>query len=559
MINRRFIRASCYCLTLIFFKTGLTQTLPVGTPLLEEVWRRQQIAGERDSNRSFMIRPLNALDDEEFDSLYHPLALGASENKNSFSFAKGKGKLRILPVTFQQQYNSHHPYGWNDGSMIQARGYQNQFSAGVFAKIGPLSIQLRPEFVYANNKNFGTFPSSYSDSIWANYYVFLNTIDNPEKYGTRSYAKVFAGQSSVKFNFKKLALGVSTENLWWGPGIRNSLLMSNNAPGFVHLTFNSTAPVLSPIGSFEWQLIAGKLKGSGILPPDTGRLFDGNRLYTPKPEDDRYINGMVLVWQPKWTKGLFVGFSRVFYMYDSDVPASFDGYLPVLGAFFKGQLDNEDAKKRDQMISFFMRLALPKEKAEVYAEFGRNDHSQNLRDFILEPEHSRAYIIGLRKLFSRKANKDLELMMEFANLENTSTALLRERPIWYNHYQVLHGYTQRGQVIGAGIGPGSNSQTIGLNWINKLKKTGFFIERITRNNDFYYMAFASSGNFGSHWVDVSVNANHSWVSNRLIYSANLSLVRSLNYQWRHEFDTQGASINRNSTNIFAGLSVSYVF
>ncbi|MFX8805488.1 capsule assembly Wzi family protein, partial [Acinetobacter baumannii] len=69
-------------------------------------------------------------------------------------------------------------------------------------------------------------------------------------------------------------VGISSENLWWGPGIYNSLLMSNNAPGFWHLTFNSRKPLKTPIGDFEWQLIGGKLV------EDTSALLEIKNLTT---------------------------------------------------------------------------------------------------------------------------------------------------------------------------------------------------------------------------------------------------------------------------------------
>ncbi|WP_216072810.1 capsule assembly Wzi family protein, partial [Acinetobacter baumannii] len=66
-----------------------------------------------------------------------------------------------------------------------------------------------------------------------------------------SYLRVLPGQSSIRLSTGPVSLGISTENLWWGPGCFNALLMSNNAPGFLHLTFNTTRPVKTPIGSFE--------------------------------------------------------------------------------------------------------------------------------------------------------------------------------------------------------------------------------------------------------------------------------------------------------------------
>lgn len=526
----------------------------MGAPLIEESIRRMQVKGELDSNTSFTVRPIDSrgIIGEDASNKLSNLVPETSKC-NSLSFANGKGIARLLPVTLKQQYNSHHSYGWNDGSMVQSRGYQSQLSIGVYSKIGPLSLQLQPEFVYAQNRSFSTFPSTHSDSIWRSYYNVLNTIDVPERFGNGAYAKFFPGQSSVRFNYKKLSLGVSTENLWWGPGIRNSLIMSNNAPGFQHITFNSTSPVVSPVGSFEWQMISGIFKNSGILPEDTTRSYQGQYLYNPKEDDDRYINGMIVTWQPKWTKGLFLGVSRVFYQYKSDLNKSFSNYLPIAGKLFKGgNVLREDTIKRDQMISLFLRLVLPKEKAELYIEYGKNDHASNLKDLLLEPEHARAYIIGLRKMFEKNKGNEVELMMEISNLQRPSTQNVRELNSWYSHHQVRQGYTNRGQVIGAGIGRGSSSQTIGLNWIKEIDKFGVTLERVVRDNDFFYDAFTATRSFGRHWVDVSLNLNKSWHRNHIIYSADLSLIRSLNYQWR---TGEGRDVN----NVHAGLSVSYLF
>lgn len=527
---------------------SLAQTLPVGTPVLEDTWRRMQISGEKDINTSFTVRPVYFNNsDSDFASKYDPYSLILS-TQNKFSFANGKGQLRLLPVTLKQQYNTNHPYGWNDGSMIQARGYQNQFSFGAYAKIGHLSIQLQPEIVYAQNKNFPAYAGQqHNDTIWKTYYTtVLNFIDNPEKYGNGSYAKIFPGQSSIRFNFKKLSVGVSTENLWWGPGIRNSLIMSNNAPGFWHATFNSTSPVTSPIGSFEWQAISGILKSSGILPLDTSSTFNNQKLYVPKPNGDRYLNGMIITWEPKWTKGLYLGFSRVYYQYEFTLQHSFEGYLPVLGQLFKKGLPYADQK--DEILSLFFRLVLPKEKAEVYAEFGRNDHSLNLRDLIAEPEHSRAYIIGVRKIFETHSKTQFEILSEITNLALDGTKLLREDPTWYTHPKVVDGYTNLGQVIGAGIGPGGSSQTVAFNWINGIKKFGVMFERVVWNNDFYYTAFEPTQNFLNHWVDLSINLNKSWQHKHFLYDANLSFIQSYNYEW-----------DKDARNIHATFSVSYLF
>ncbi|HYH14467.1 MAG TPA: hypothetical protein VD794_04565, partial [Flavisolibacter sp.] len=121
---------------------------------------------------------------------------------------------------------------------------------------------------------------------------------------------------------------------------------------------------------------------------------------------------------------------------------------------------------------------------------------------------------------------------------------------------VRHGYTNRGQVIGAGIGPGGSSQTFGLNWLKGINKFGAMFERIVHNNDFYYDAFASQRNFSRHWVDLSFSLNKSWIQKRFIYSANLAIVRSLNYQWRYD---KAVDRDVDVANLHAALSISYLF
>ena len=523
----------------------LAQSQSASLSFYDDVARTQQLNSRLDSLLSFCVRPNYNSNVLYFDSVTNQKLGGVPDGKVILSGSTG---FVLLPIILEQQYNTHRPYGWNDGSMIPAKGYQSQLSVGVFFKKSIFSLQLRPELVFAQNLSFSTFPSEQNDTIWKSYYnTVLNVIDAPEKFGSGSYLKIFPGQSSFRINYHRLSFGLSTENLWWGPGVRNSLLMSNNAPGFPHLTFNSLQPVTSPIGSFEWQLISGKLKGSGFL-PDTTKMFNNDPLYVAKDEGDRYLNGIILSWQPKWTKGLFLGFSRVFYQNLSDVPSSFNGYLPVVGKLFKKRLPSEDEKKRDQMISLFFRLILLKEKAELYGEFGRNDHSMDIRDALAEPEHSRAYIFGFSKIFEG-GKRDVQLFTEIANLQLPSTILLRAQESWYVHYQAREGYTNYGQVIGAGIGPGGSSQTIGIQCGEGFNKTGGTIERVVQNNDFYYDAFTRLHQWQKHWVDMSLNLNKSWSYKRIIYDARVSFIQSLNYQWYYA----------NVFNVSARLGISYLF
>src|SRR5690606_22671650 len=52
---------------------------------------------------------------------------------------------------------------------------------------------------------------------------------------------------------------------------------------------------------------------------------------------------------------------------------------------------------------------------------------------------------------------------------------------------IPQGYTQRGQVMGAAIGPGSSSQFLGADYLGERWQLGLFAGRIRWDNDAYYL------------------------------------------------------------------------
>lgn len=519
---------------LLSYHVSFCQTLPVGIfDNIEDAYRRQQLLGNDTSKSSYLIRPLNISSRN-----LHPIDEGYSlDNFRKTLYLSNNQKLALyaLPVVWQQQFNSNHPHGMNDGSMVQARGYQTQFSAGVYMKAGPLSIQLRPEFVYAQNKDFTELHEMNNGAAFADGYIkYYNTVDLPQSMGNGAYLKASWGQSSIRLNFDPVSFGLSNENLWWGPGFRNSLLMTNNAAGFKHLTLNTTRPIQTYIGSFEAQIIGGRLEQSDVALPSSK--------FKTKPNDWRYLAAMAVTWQPKWLPNLYLGFDRSFVVYRNEMGSSIGDYFPLFSSLSKsaygdpdltGGLNSEDLRKRDQYASIFLRWVLPESKSEIYAQYGRNDHPYNLREGLTEPEHSRAYVLGFRKLVPLLHDQEyIQIGLELTQLEKSTTRTVREGESWYTHYQVTGGYTNKGQVIGAGIGPGSNMQTLNVSWVKGLDRLGLQLERIVNNNDFFY----SSGAFDirKHWIDLAISGNYDFKYKDFIVNTNLTYIRSLNYQYALE-------------------------
>ncbi len=465
---------------------------------MQDIIRRNQLLGKVSAQHSLMINEFADVN-TALDSLF-PLRKKPTKN------------IQLLPINIISQYNSNYPFGRNDGAMIPARGFQHFVAAGFSVTKGNFTFQLRPELVAAANTDFETFPTEHYPIIWEKYYQWLNNSDNPEKFGNTAYHKIFAGQSFIKYQYKNIAMGISTENIWWGPGRFNALVLSNNAPGFAHLTAKTTRPFETAIGNFESQIIVGSLKASGILPADRYR-FDssGAPIYQPKPNNARSMVGIIMSWQPKWTKGLFVGFTAVGYGYHGATAPH---------------------HKKAVLGSLFARYIMPAEQAELYFEYGRNDKIPQPLNLAFETGYPRAVIAGFRKLFPTHHKYCWEFAGEITQLQlPTADLTLGTGNSWYTNASVSHGFTHQGQVLGAGIGPGSNSQSFDFSYVQGINKVGIKLERLVKNNDFYYNTFTQIKDFTRRWVDLSSTLHADWQFKYCIVSAQLAFIRTQNYQW----------------------------
>ncbi|WP_422355580.1 capsule assembly Wzi family protein [Roseivirga pacifica] len=522
--------------------------LAIGSAGIEDFYRRQQLMGEYDSTVSFLIRPIS---NNNFKS-NNPYLLGQS--------TKEKNKLIVLPLISQSKYANKQPYGWNDGSLLPVGGYQQLISAGVAGKLGPLNIQLNPEFHYAQNLDYDGFPLDAGTTLWSTYYRSqLNYIDTPESFGSEPINKLMWGQSSIKLELGPVSAGWSNQNIYWGPGKKNALVMSNNSTGFQHLTLNTNKAIKTPIGHFEAQVIAGKLDGSGYDPPRANMVINGQFIYRSRSEDWRYLSGIAMTYQPKWIPRLSLGFTRVVQQYSETAKENND-YFAAFSNLFRSN-DKFNDIVRDQLASVFFRYFWTSTKSEFYFEFSRNDTSIDFRDFFLEPGHAAAYLFGFTKLFpfQQKKNEFIEMELEWTILQQGSGRIIRDASTFYIHSQVRHGYTHKGEILGAGIGPSANAQTINVNWVSGMNKLGIQFERYVHNNDLYIYLFQHIRNYRRHWIDISAFVTGSWQFDNLMLGGKIGLIKSLNYQYQY-YTTPSFQVGfADKYNYTASFDVIYLF
>ena len=540
---------------------GVTQTVPAGIPILEEYLRRKQLNNLDEFNSSFLIRPIPLK-----DSLF----FGSKEINSSID----KLEIQLVPVISTNRFLQGRPYGWSDYGMIPNPGLQTYLSGGVQVNYRFINFTFRPELVLSQNSGFETNLEEMSSFQIQNKFITWNLGDFPERFGDGWVFNPWWGQSKLTFQYGAFEMGAATENIWWGPGQFNALTFSNNAQGFPHLTVNTTKPAKTFLGNFETQLIMGRLENSGFAPSQNQALND--RFFIPFTGDWRYLNAITLTYNPKWVKGFFFGFSRTFQQYNASRGNSFLDWMPVFEGFQKknffesGNSEDFDSNGRDQTITLFGRLVIPKTKSELYFEYGRRDHAFTWREYILNPEHARAYIFGFNQLFEvPEIGKTIQIRSEITHQQESINRIIRYGGIlpplaggirggisWHTH-NPARGFVNYGQPLGVGIGVGSNVQTFEIALVDEFDKAGIVFERLANNQDYYYKALLQFSE-RKPWVDLSMGVLYDKKFDNLLVSSKVQVIHARNYQW--QLDPRSTSEfpkGKNMTNLMAQASLIY--
>lgn len=429
-------------------------------------------------------------------------------------------------------YNSAIPNGMNDGSLWAGRGLSASATAGagdVFS-IGSARFTLRvaPTVTWSQNADFTL--ATLRASPPANASPFADewrsrSIDRPQRFGTGALHTVDWGQSEARVDWRALAVGAGTESMWWGPGIDNAVLMTNNAAGLPHVFVGTGRPVDIWIGNLQAMYLAGRLYDSDFW-----------RTGTQPNRDRRWLSAAVATLEPRGAPGLYLGGGRLFYEYIPGGGLGLGDFLDVLQPFQKAKLvtpqNPAGLDSADQMLSLFGRWVFPESQFEVYGEWARNDHSWDGRDFVLEPDHATGMLLGFQKAF-RQATGFLRIRGELTSLAEGRTAEVRQGPSWYAHSIVVQGYTQRGQVVGAAIGPGSDMQRAALEWYRPWGMFGMTLQRVRDNSDVYYTQYFDStatkqgGKYQMH--DVTVGGGVSGTAFVGPLAVSLAVLRQLEY------------------------------
>jgi hypothetical protein len=348
--------------------------------------------------------------------------------------------------------NSNFPYGINNGPTWTGRGLTASARFGFRGHWGPVSVSLVPEAFIAQNAGFEIFDHGVvGDSAFAASRR-PNSIDAPQRFGDGAYGRIDPGESGIRIDLPLVTAGLSTASQYWGPAGAHPLLLGNNAGGFVHAFAGTGTPVDLWVGRAHGRIVWGILEQSRYS-------------WVQGREPRRFMSGLVAVFTPRWTPGLEVGAGRFFHSPWPGRNLSFDHLLKPLEGLLKenldtGQPDNSDPD--NQIASVFARWVFPGAGVEVYGEFGREDHSWDSRDLLLEPDHISAYMLGFRRVWARGPDELVALRGELINSQITHLEQTRGQSGFYVHSAMQQGHTHRGQILGSAAAYGGGGGLLAI-------------------------------------------------------------------------------------------------
>jgi len=218
-----------------------------------------------------------ALDAKRSNQLVAGVAIGQSLLLRSASSLTPKAATdRWIGAAISPDFlfvaNSALPFSQNYGAMWAGRGVSTRTLFGYKLEGARARIIIAPELILSANAEWSLDSRFFTPAVPPGrsefampYYAGAFTIDIPMRYGDNSIRRIDLGQTTALVAAKSLEFGFANENEWWGPGIRNAIVLSNNAPGFPHLFVRTARPLNTKLGGIEFRWLVGGLTESAFF------------------------------------------------------------------------------------------------------------------------------------------------------------------------------------------------------------------------------------------------------------------------------------------------------
>jgi len=363
--------------------------------------------------------------------------------------------LHVLSPMVSVQSAGGVPDSRNEGGVWAGLGLTAFTRFGATFDRGMFHAVLAPEFWYAQNTNFNFYPGADGarSQFASNWYTPPYSIDLPTRFGESPLANASLGQSALWVSEGGADLGVSNSSQSWGPGIRGHLLLGPDAPGIPRVFVRTNHPIVTRTGAWSGTAFVGTLTESPF--------FDHN------PANDlRTLTAWTIGWSPSAASGTSIGIAHA---------------SMRTGSLFGGSAHKLTGPS-DQINTLYARAQAPDNGVRAWVEIGRAGALPSFRQFMTIPYQGITYLFGLEQAIKTNAGT-LLLTGEAADLEQPTDIRGQPTQDFYTSNDIPQGWTQRGQLLGDGIGPGGQSQWFSIDWVTPSGSAGAFIERVRWNED----------------------------------------------------------------------------
>ena len=320
-----------------------------------------------------------------------------------------------------------------------------------------LSLSLEPYYFINQNKDYAESWKDYfisiPDSIKNKYNYFrydqpfreekFSKLNDNRPYENEPYRKTGIREAQIYLHYNGLGVGYSNANMWWGSGYHSSLNMTNNTTGFPHLM----------IGTIKEQ----RYKDFGItlryIFADSLKYNAAKPFYTAVTSSITYYSEPIIS----------LGFSRTYLTGGNRTKEIITRKEAMLIPFEPLYLEDKQTDPDDPLSSVdiwdqtlvgYFSAVFSKVGLVVFAEYGRNDHAWDKEDFIRQPDHTGASVIGLRK-YGFFNNPYLIGGFEYTNISKTKYWNERQSADWYDRRNFDY-WSYNGRHWGAHSGPDSD-------------------------------------------------------------------------------------------------------
>lgn len=359
-------------------------------------------------------------------------------------------KLKLYGPEWFNSYNTKAPYGQNDGALWQGKGYNTSLTLGARLEAYGFELTLKPQVSWSQNKGFEFLPGVYGSEYS---YFWKGNIDLVQRYGDSSFSTFDWGDTEARYTWHNFTAGFGFQSPWLGPAWLNPMLGSNNAGTYPKFDIGlRKTKVYMPYT--DWYL--GEIEGRAWL----GYLTESDYFDNDSTNDHRQLTGFSVAYSPSILPEFTIGANKICINYWKDKSAK---YLNPLYSTNGSQTGNRIDE--DQKMSLFTTWKFPQVGFEVYGEFGVDDYTGK---GFANPFHTAIYTVGAKKELSffrrfQKFNIRPEIIFEWSNFEMSQDFQLQWNYMgYYSHGFIAQGYTQNGQILGAGSGYFGNSQYIAL-------------------------------------------------------------------------------------------------